>query len=586
MSVLTLKGSDGRSKRKDLELLRIQLEQERSSFMPLWRDIGDYLSPMRPRFQVTDTNRGDRKNTKIIDSTGTLSSRTCRSGMMGGVTSPARPWFRLTTPDPDLAEFAAVKDWLHIVSQRMVQIFLRSNLYKTLPTVYGDMADFATAAMSLEEEFNGNVIHTHPFPIGSYCIGVDEFGRVNVFHRKFRMNVRQLVARFVKDNDWSNVSTWVKNAWNEGNTEQWVDIYHCVRPNEEWKPGSPFSKQMRFSSCYYEAGTATGANGYFQPGDEQKLLSEKGYNYFPVLAPRWEVTGEDSYGTNCPGIMAIGDVKQLQLGEKRGMQAIEKMVNPPMVAHAALRNQRASILPGDTTYVDIQDVGAAFRPAHEVSLRLEALESKQESCRFRIKRAYFEDLFLMLSQTDRREITAREVDEKHEEKLLALGPVLENLNQDLLDPLIDNVFEIMDRQGLVPEAPEELQGVPLKVEYISVMAQAQKLIGIGSIDRFAGFVGNLATQLQNPELIDKIDTDQLIDIYGDLCSVPPGIVRPDEDVESLRAGRQKQIQAQQSAEAMQQTTGAVKNLAQADMSGENALNALLGQAQAGSITTQ
>ena len=75
-------------------------------------------------------------------------------------------------------------------------------------------------------------------------------------------------------------------------------------------------------------------------------------------------------------------------------------------------------------------------------------------------------------------------------------------------------------------------------------------------------------------------------MYGDLTSIPPGIIRPDEDVEAIRADRQKQIAAAQSAEAVNQTTGAVKNLAQADMSGENALNALLGQAQAGSIVTQ
>jgi hypothetical protein len=318
--------------------------------------------------------------------------------------------------------------------------------------------------------------------------------------------------------------------------------------------------------------------------DEQaKMLRESGYDYFPVLAPRWEVSGEDVYGTSCPGMETLGDIRQLQLGEKRGAQAIEKMVNPPMVAPTALKTVRTSLLPGDITYSDEREGQKGFRPAHEVNPRIQELEMKQDQVRNRIRRAFFEDLFLMLASSDRRQITAREVEERHEEKLLALGPVLEQLNQDLLDPLIDITFDIMLKQGLLPPAPQELEGVPLKVEYVSIMAQAQKLVGVSGLERFAGFVGNLVSQTGNPALLDKVDTDQLIDVYADQISVPSEVVRSDEDVAAMRQERAQAQQAQAQAATINEVAGAANKLAGASLEEDNALKRLLDQSQAGQL---
>lgn len=124
----------------------------------------------------------------------------------------------------------------------------------------------------------------------------------------------------------------------------------------------------------------------------------------------------------------------------------------------------------------------------------------------------------------------------------------------------------------------------LKVEYISVMAQAQKLVGIASIERFAGFV-NQAAQV-NPELLDKVDGDQMIDRYADRLSMDPDIVRTDEEVAAIRQGRAQAQQAAQTAELVKQGASAAKDLAAADMSGDNALSRLADQARAGQLVQQ
>lgn len=576
------------SKRQQYEIVRAQLESERATFLPHWRDLGDYILPRRPRFFTSDVNKGDKRNQRIIDGTATLSARTLRAGMMGGVTSPARPWFRLSTNDPSLAEYPSVKEWLDAVSRKMATIFLRSNLYNVLPIIYGDIGTFGTASMLIQEDFE-DVVRFYPFPIGSYSIGNDHRLKVGVFTRDFKMTVRQLVEQFGRKNpktgaaDWSNFSTQVKNAYDQSQYETWIEVIHMVQPNMEFDRNKLMSKYKKFASCYYESGMSSGTSANYMAGSasEEQFLRESGYDFFPVLCPRWEVTGEDVYGTDCPGMSALGDIKSLQVMQRRKSQAIEKMVNPPMVGPTSLRTTKTTILPGDITYSDEREGQKGFRPAHEVNIRIGELTADIQDHQQRIRRAYFEDLFLMLANSDRRDITAREIDERHEEKLLALGPVLEQLNQDLLDPLIDNTFDIMLRQGQVPPPPEELQGVQLKVEYISVMAQAQKLVGISSIERFAGFANQVAVVA--PESLDKLDVDQMLDVYADATSMPPGIVRSDEQVASIRDARAKQQKAAQAAENAKNMASGARDLSQANMEGDNALTRMIEGANAGNL---
>ncbi len=263
------------SEREQNEVLRKQLLLERSSFLTQWRDLGEFISPRRPRFDVSDVNKGDRRNQKIIDSTATMALRTLKSGMMSGITSPARPWFRLTTPDPSMAEFGKVKEFLNIVTARMNAVFLKSNLYNALPTLYGDLSTFATSPLFLEEDTR-DVIRTSVMPVGSYAIAKDFRGRVNVFTREFRMTVRQIIEQFgEKDErtnklDWSNFSEHIKNQYDTGQLETWVDVCHIIKPNPDHNQFKFESKHKPFISYYYEKGTSSRGGQYLSSNDEKR----------------------------------------------------------------------------------------------------------------------------------------------------------------------------------------------------------------------------------------------------------------------------------------------------------------------------
>jgi hypothetical protein len=551
--------ASGLTKRQRYEQTKQALLTERSSFDSHWRELGDYFMPRRTRFVVTDRNKGDRRSQKIIDSTPRFAARTLSSGLHAGLTSPARPWLKLETPDQDLNTYGPVKEWLHTVTQRMLALFQKSNLYNVLPMAYLDMGIFGTAAFAGFEDREA-ALRFYSYPVGSYVVGLDDRLMPQTFIREYQLSVAQTVEAFAvrdparRDIDWSMVSVSVKNLWDTGNYTAPVDITWVVTRNlEEYRPGALDARfRFPYRSCHYESGR-TDADF----GNAYGLLRESGFRVFPVFVPRWDVTGEDTYGTDSPGMTTLGDAKQLQLMQQHKAKAIAKAIDPPLKGPHELKTAKVSLIPGGVTYVEDPRTGgssAGLSPIHEVRLEgLGFLIQDMAETRERVSRGFFEDLFLMLAlspygQRGGTPITAREVEERHEEKLLALGPVLERLNDELLDPLVDRTFYIMLDHGLIPPPPDEMIGVDLRVEYISILSQAQKLVGVSGHDRF--LQASMLLQQAYPEVRHKVNAFRAVDDYAQMLGVDPHIVREDEEAQALwDAEQQAAAQAAQAEQA-------------------------------------
>lgn len=576
-----------------IEVRRGIMEAERSSFISHWKDLNDFILPRRGRFFWTDVNKGDRRTARIINETATLAARTCAAGMSSGLTSPAKPWFRLGLPDPDLMEISDIKAWLDECTKRMLAVLAATNFYNATPIAYGDLATFGTHAVFMKED-DEDVVRFYPFPIGMYSVGNDHKNRVRVFIRTFRVTILQLVEEWGRidpttgKTDWqrgepSRVSHTVQNLYDRGIYDVWVDLVHAIFANYAYDGEKIEAQHKRYRSIYYEIGTPN--NTY--SGDNAKtfgLLADEGFDEFPVLCLRWETNAEDAYGTNCPGMTALSGIKQLQTMEKRIAQAAEKQVNPPMVGPSVLRQAKTSILPGDITYLDVREGMKGFEPAHEVKFELAEAGQLVEKIEARIERAFFADLFLMLTDLDRKQITATEIAERKEEKLLALGPVLEQLNQDFLDPLIERLFNIMMRRRLLPPPPRQMRGQVIKIEYISILHQAQKMAMLQYLERFASFVAQLSQV--NPDVLDAVDFDEMVTQYADMTGIPSKIVKAMDVIQQIREQKQKQMQQAQAAQNAESMAGAANKLAGADMSGDNALTRLFGRQTARQTLSQ
>ena len=508
------------------------LKAERSSWMPHWREISEVLLPRAGRFLVTDNNRGDKRHRAILDNSGTRALRTLSGGMMAGMTSPARPWFRLTTKNPRLDENYEVKKWMTQVTTLMQMVFAQSNVYRALQMAYEELGAFGTSATIVLDDYD-SVIHCMPLTIGEFAIATDSRGNVNTCYREFRMSVSAVVQEF----GYENCSPQTKRLYDRGNYDSWVTVVNAIEPRTYRDTRRHDAKNMPFRSVYYEEGAR---------GDQ--LLRETGFRQFPVLAARWNVTGGDIYGTG-PGMEALGDLRQLQQEQLYKSKGIAQQADPAVVASADMRNQEANLVPGGVMWADNIGQVQAIRSAYEVNIRLDALLMDIQDVRQRINEAFYKDIFLMITgMPTTARATATEIAERHEEKMLMLGPVLERLNAELNDRLIAMTFDRMARVGLLPPIPQELQGVDLNVEFVSILAQAQRAVATNAVDRFTQNLGTLVAI--KPDLADKFNADYWADYYSDLLGIDPQLVVPGKEVALIRQQRaEAQAQMNQVAQA-------------------------------------
>lgn len=511
-----------------------------------WQDLANNLLPRQSRFFATERGRGGDRNQQIIDSAGTRALRVLAAGMMAGMTSPARPWFRLGLPDDDMAEQHAVKVWLDDATKVLFRVFRKSNTYNTLHGMYRELGGFGTGVSVLQPNFT-NVIHHNPMTVGEYALGVSHEGFVDKLGREFVLTVEQAAEWF----GFENLSRAARNAYDNGNYSFQVTVTHLLEPNPDRQPGMRGPRNRSVRSQYWDTKERdAGTDG---------LLSEGGHRRFPAIAPRWDVLWGDTYGSS-PGMDALGDLLQLQHNQTQKAKVIDYRSDPPLQIPASLKGQNADLLPGGVSYYDGTGPQTGIRTAFEVNLDPSILLEDIQDVRQRIDSAFYADMFLMLAQSDKN-MTATEVAERHEEKLLMLGPVLERLHNELLEPLVSHTFERCMEVGILPPLPEELDGVQLQVEFISTLAQAQKAVAINSVDRLIGHIGMLVqAKGGDTSPMDKFDTDKSIDRYADQLGVDPDLIVSGEDAAIIRNQRaQAQAQAQQAAMA-EQMAGAAQKL--------------------------
>lgn len=542
------------------------LREIRTEYESDWYELSKYFMPHLYR---TDTDTSKTKRSKwsnIINNTCRTAVRTLQSGMQSGLTNPARPWAKIGIEDFDLMQYGPVREWCSTVTDRMLTVFRRTNMYNTSHQNYGVMATFGNCGR-LQLADSENVMNFRNLMTGRYWVGLDNKGRKNrLFYIRYMTTV-EMIAEF----GYYAVSDDVRAAYDRSDYFSVKSVMCGIFPN-------PFHKWDRDGMALIAANQKPFVSVHWTEGYD-KPLKTSGFDRFPAQVPSWEMTDDEAYGIGC-GHDAIGDTKAIQLKEKEKAKGIQKMVSPPVNAPYEMRGGQFPIagVPGGVTYRAPNVAPDALRSMYEVNLRLDYLAQDIRVDEERVNKAFFADLFLMMANMERSGVTATEIAERHEEKLLALGPVVENLGNEYLDPMIERAFEIMYDSNMLPPPPEEIQGMPLKVEYIGVLAQAQQQVGIGAIEKLLAFTGNMAALFpQEAQVIgDKINKQETIDEVALMLGVPSRIVRSDDECEKINEGRQQQMAAMQAQQSGMAAVQAAKTLGETPLGDSTALNRMVG----------
>lgn len=556
-----IKPKEGESKTLPYRQRSKALWDAQDSWRLTWKEVVEWILTRRGKYLVSDeeaqdNQAGKRTDQKVINGVASDAVRVLAAGLQGGLTSPSRPWFTFTIPDVDLMEYGPVRNWLHDARNLMLLVFSRSNFYGSIHGLYEELGGFGTSAMIIEEDFT-TVIRCRPLTIGEFALGLDSTYRPNALYRRFSMTALQMVQEFGA----ANVSTAVKSAVESaGSADKRFMVHHGIQPARMVDPSKADYRSMSFESVHFQG----------DQGGQDIFLRKGGYRGIPFVAPRWKVNGVNTYGDS-PGIDSLGDVRMLQKMEADKLEALDKMVRPPMNAPLAMKGKGGTIIPGGVNFVDVTQGQQGFTPAYQTDPRIQEMAFEIDRVERRIKRFYFNDLFLTILGQDK-QMTAEEVARRHEEKIMMLGPVLEILQAELLDIIIDRTYSIMDDMRLLPPPPKELVGMELKTQYISILAQAQKAIGTVPIQQTAAFVTNMAAI--KPDVVDKFDFDQAVDEFSDLVGCPPRLIVSDDKVAENRAARAKQEQQLQAQQAAAMGADAAKKLSEAKVNQGTLLDAI------------
>lgn len=535
------------------------LANDRLPWWQHWRDLADYVLPKRYNWLLSEVERRNRmsKNPNIIDGTGTQAARTLASGMMNGITSPSRPWFKLRIAGFESDDDTEARIWLDEVERRMLLVMAESNFYDALAVMYLDLVVFGTSAMLIYEDHE-SVIRCYNAPLGEYYLGVNARFDVCIFARNFKRKVWQVVEEWGEDNCTDRVKAAYKAGGNR--LEEDVEIFHLIEPNDDRAGKVPAIFEYR--EFYWEASADTG-----------NVLSARGYYDLPGIFPRWEVTGNDAYGTS-PGMDALGDIIQLQHESKRKGQALDYYIRPPTLSDISLQGKPTALLPGQNTFVANLTQNAGVRPVYQIQPAIQEITADLRDVQARIRETFFNDLFKMISQLETVR-SATEIDARREEKLILLGPVLERFGNEALDKAIGRVYGAMERARLLPKAPASIANAHIEIQYISILSAAQSAVGVAPTERWLQLVGNLAAVY--PPALDIPNFDELLRDYGRDVGVKARGINSRDTVDEARAQKQAAEAAASAAEVGKTLSEGAKNLSQTDVGGgANALQALVG----------
>lgn len=506
------------------------MKSARSTWEAHWQEIRDLAWAAGMPFTSTEVP-GQKSRSQILDGTSEMAGELLASALQGMLTNPANKWFALRLEDDRLMQRADVAIWLQHATDTMLRVFAspRSGFTPNQHEKYLSLVNYGTAGMFIADRPGvGPVFQTRSLDELFMDEGPD--GTIDRVYRRWTMTARAAIGQF---GDAAGPKV-VERAKMDRPSDDKVEFLHCVEARPDADPSRPGSRNMAIASYYINV-------------TDKHLVSERGFEEWPWVTPRWGRRPGEIYGRG-PGARALGDGKMLQRVMKATIRAAEKAVNPPLqVADDGVMSP-VRLNSGGITHVRADMMrfpGGGIRPI-ESAARPDIGEDFCQQIRERIATAYHNNL---LQQFKDPRMTATQSIQIAEETLRILGPVLGRLQVEDLGPMIDRVFPILYRRGAFLPVPEVLgrEGADLAVEYMGPLAKAQKLSDARGVTQTLEVMSPMITA--QPEILDNIDGDLTFRRIASVFDWPLDTLRGSDRVLEVRTARNEAGAAEQERQA-------------------------------------
>lgn len=493
----------------------------RGGFETVWQEIADNL--LGRRDFVGAATPGRKRMGRIYDSTGLQAADMLAAALHALLTNPAARWFALRPERRELAEDAGVRAWLDAAEDTMYAAFAaaETNFAPQIHEVYLDEVAFGTAALYVGDRPGRGLLFSAR-PLGEITVAENAEGRVDTVFRRFTFTARQ--AHEV----WGDAAgPAVRQALAAGRGEDEFAFLHCVAPRERRAGVASGATALPFASWYLALGEGPFGDG----ASAGTLIAESGYHEMPYMVPRWSKDAGEIYG-RAPGWNALADQKMLNEMSKTVLKAAQKAVDPPLLVAddgvvMPLRTQ-----PGGVNVVRAgaltHDPLRPLRNEARIDIGLEMMEQRRDAVR-----SAFHYGVLQLFQDPR--MTATQVLQLVTEMQRLMGPMLGRQQAELLEPMIERVFGILNRAGAFPPPPAILAGEAIRIDYVSPIARAQQSGEAQAVLRTLEAAQAFA--VLDPAVVDNLDGDAGLRAVAEAAGAPARLLRSEADVAARRQAR-------------------------------------------------
>lgn len=514
-----------------------KLRSSRNNWDSHWQDVANYVVPRHKDdvfYQQRNASTGSKKRGQVFDSTAIVANQLLSSALHGMLTSPATPFFSLATGNTNLDRQEDVRLWLQDTTERMHSVLNTSNFQTEVHELYLSLTSFGTSVMRMEED-KDEIVRFHSRPIYESYISENNLKVVDVVYREFPWTIRQIEQEF------GELPEEIKRG--KKDIEQ-LDIIHCVKPRTDKDKSKQFNKKFKYVSK-------------FVLKEDSVLLKVEGFRSFPYLVPRWSKMPGEVYGRS-PAMAVLPDIQMIQEMAKTTIRGAQKAVDPPLqlpddgflrrldVRPAALNFKRPGTEPAEPLVVNPR-----------VDFGFETLN--------RVRAAIREGFFVpQLELGGSSRMTSIEVQQRIQEQLRFMSPLLGRLHQEFLKPLVTRLLDIMIEGKKLKTPPNALRGKTLEIKFVSQVAKAQKQSQLNELNQAISSLAPLAQAM--PEIMDIFDVDSIGREVANITGLSERMLRKKRDIEGIRAQRQQVQQQALETEAANKDADTAQKLASASQS--------------------
>lgn len=516
------------------------------NWMNLWQECADWCWPTNDAINNVRIAGQEKPPQRLID-TCIEANHNFAAGFFSNTFPPNTIWAKFRHPIPEVMGLSGVAEYFERVSRVIHQILVNSNFSQEEFQSLISMGCFGTTILSVEED-DKDKVRFRNFIVKNVRIQENSRGKVDVVSREYELTPRQAVQEFglekLAEVGLGHIEQDLANPGDKKYT-----FIHYVAPREDFDRSKKDSTNKPIASIHASK-------------DSGEIVKESGFDYMPYKVSRFAQGNDEVYGRS-PMSMVLGTTRRTNVIYRSANVAAEQHSNPQWLVPdddsvSGLSSRAGAVIKWRMTSGQFGKP-ERLAPNGDPGTAIEMYKLHDDQ----IRRAFFNHLFRPLEEY--RNMSATEVMERSTADMMLIAPFVSRYLEEHVSPVMEAVYYICAKKGLLPAPPPELSEYPeFEIDYVGRLNLATKSNETMGAINTARVMGEFAAL--NPEAaaaLDYVDFDKVLKEMWYSQSASMTSLREDKVVDQKRQIRQQQMEQQRKIDNLPAVADATQKLGKA-----------------------